>query len=254
MMIQLHKETIGDIHLLHMVKAENANTPLPTVIYFHGFNGEKESSLTPAYKMVEKGLRVILPDSKFHGEREGDVKPREKDLAFWEIVIQNITELEVIKDYFVSNGLTDKDRIGVGGTSMGGITTYAALAQHQWIKTGAVLMGTPKVSEYARQLIDRFNASHKEQIKEMDVKEPLKLLEQFDLTLHPEKLNHRPLFIWHGVKDNIVPVSLTDEFYEQIKDYYESDNDLSYIREENRMHHLSKLSMVKTAEWFSKQL
>src|SRR5699024_12620726 len=118
-MIQLNTETIGDIHLLHMLKAENANTPLPTVIYFHGFNGEKESSLTPAYKMVEKGLRVILPDSKFHGERESNVKTRAKDLAIWEIVIQNITELEVIKDYFVSNGINHKDRIGVEETRMG---------------------------------------------------------------------------------------------------------------------------------------
>ena len=99
-MINLQKEIIGEIQLLHMVKEEIANNALPTVIYYHGFNGEKESSLTPAYKMVEKGLRVILPDSQYHGDREGGIHPREKEVAFWEIVFQNIKELKQIKDSF----------------------------------------------------------------------------------------------------------------------------------------------------------
>lgn len=253
-MINLQKEIIGDVQLLHMVKADLANEKLPTVIYYHGFNGEKESSLTPAYKMAEKGLRIILPDSLHHGERTGEITPREKDLAFWEIIYQNILELKQIKDFFVSKNLTDANRIGVGGTSMGGITTYVALAQYDWIKTGAVLMGAPKVTEYAQQLIDRFNSSHEKKINQQDFEIALEQLEQYDLYKHPEKLQHRPLFIWHGVNDNVVPVSLSDEFYEKIKQDYVDTDKLYYLREENRMHHLSKLSMVSAAEWFHKHL
>src|SRR5699024_9241702 len=253
-MINLQEEVIGDIQLLHMVKEEVANDTLPTVIYYHGFNGEKESSLTPAYKMVEKGLRVILPDSQHHGGRDGGIDPREKEVAFWEIVFQNIKELKQIKDSFVKKGLTDETRIGVGGTSMGGITTYIALAQYEWIKAGAVLMGTPNVRQYGQQLIERFNAAHEEKLDEKDVENTLQQLQQVDLSLHPEKLRQRPLFIWHGVDDNVVPVSLTDEFYKKIAENYSSDDDLFYLREENRMHHLSKLSMVSAADWFQKHL
>ena len=253
-MINLYKETIGEIHVLHMVQTELAEQSLPTVIYFHGFNGEKESSLTPAYKMVEKGLRVILPDSKYHGDRRGNVSDREMDLAFWEIILQNITELEVIKNYYVERGLTNPNRIGVGGTSMGGITTYAALAEHRWIKAAAILMGTPMISNYAQNLIERFNRRHDQQLRKEDVEQTLKLLRSYDLSLHPEKLYQRPLFIWHGTNDPIVPISLSDTFYDQIKDNYASEEDLLFIREEDRMHHLSKLSMVSTADWFSKHL
>lgn len=253
-MINLQKEIIGDIQLLHMVKADIADTALPTVIYYHGFNGEKESSLTPAYKMVEKGLRVILPDCLHHGERTGEISPRDKDLAFWEIIFRNIIELKQIKDSFVSKGLTDIERIGIGGTSMGGITTYVALAEYDWIKTGAVLMGTPKVSEYAQQLIERFNSSHEEKLNQTDVEHALQQLKQYDLFQYPEKLQQRPLFIWHGVEDNIVPVSLSDDFYEKVKQSYTNTEDLYYLREKNRMHHLSKLSMVSAAEWFHKHL
>ncbi len=253
-MINLYKETIRDIHLLHMVQTELAESSLPTVIYFHGFNGEKESSLTPAYKMVEKGLRVILPDSKYHGARRGNVSDREMDLAFWEIILQNITELEIIRDYYVERDLTNPSRIGVGGTSMGGITTYAALAEHSWIKAAAVLMGTPMISNYAQNLIERFNNRHDQQLREEDVEQALKLLRSYDLSLHPEKLHQRPLFIWHGIKDPVVPISLSDTFYNQIKGDYASEEDLLFIREKDRMHHLSKLSMVSTADWFSKHL
>jgi len=253
-MINLQREVIGEIQLLHMVKEEIADKTLPTVIYYHGFNGEKESSLTPAYKMVEKGLRVILPDSQYHGDKEGGIHPREKEVAFWEIVFKNIKELKQIKDSFVKKGLTDATRIGVGGTSMGGITTYIALAQYEWIKAGAVLMGTPNITQYGQQLIERFNASHKEKLAEKDVENTLQRLQQVDLSLHPEKLEQRPLFIWHGVEDNVVPVSLTDEFYEKVIKSYHSNEKLSYLREENRMHHLSKLSMVSAAEWFEKHL
>src|SRR5690606_23869380 len=61
----------NDVPLLHVAKETVRNQPLPTVIYYHGFNGEKESSLTLAYKIAEKGLRVILPDAPLHGERNG---------------------------------------------------------------------------------------------------------------------------------------------------------------------------------------
>lgn len=253
-MINLYKESIGNIRLLHMVKADLSKEVLPTVIYFHGFNGEKDSSLTPAYKMAERGLRVILPDSKYHGDRRGDITDRELDLAFWEIILQNISELAVIKDYFVTKGMTDPDRIGVGGTSMGGITTYVALAEHSWIKTGAVLMGTPKITDYARELIDRFNKSHEQPLLEADVAGPLTMLQSFDLSVHPEKLQNRPLFIWHGKKDPVVPIHLSQEFYEQIKADYDKEDDLLFIQEEGREHHLSKRSMIGAAEWFSKHL
>lgn len=253
-MINLHKETIGNISLLHLVKADIADQALPTVIYFHGFNGEKESSLTPAYKMVEKGLRVILPDSKHHGDRRGDITARALDLAFWEIILQNISELEVIKDYYVTKGMTDPARIGVGGTSMGGIATYAALAEHSWIKAGAVLMGAPKITDYARELIARFNRSHEEQLSEADVEGPLEMLQGFDLSVHPEKLQQRPLLIWHGKEDPVVPIRFSQEFYEQIKEDYDSEENLLFIEEAGRMHNLSKRSMVAAADWFSKHL
>src|SRR5699024_11278217 len=53
-MIQLIKDTIEDIPVLHVVQEGMHQQALPTVIYYHGYNGEKISSLTLAYMMAEK--------------------------------------------------------------------------------------------------------------------------------------------------------------------------------------------------------
>ena len=38
------------------------------------------------------------------------------------------------------------------------------------------------------------------------------------LAKHPERINGRPLFLWHGTTDDKVPYELNKEFYETIKD------------------------------------
>src|SRR5699024_6125179 len=108
--------------------------------------------------------RVVLPDCIYHGERKQDLTQTELDLAFWEIVMKNIAELEIIKQHLVKTGRTQENRIGVGGTSMGAITTYGALRKYDWIKAGASLMGTAFMTDYAKALIHDFNDNHEEKI------------------------------------------------------------------------------------------
>src|SRR5690625_1807259 len=99
MMIEIERLSINHIPTLNLVQQSLRDNELPTVIYYHGFNGEKESSLTIAYKMAEKGLRVILPDAPLHGERALSEDPVDHGITFWEIVLQTIEELDLIKQY-----------------------------------------------------------------------------------------------------------------------------------------------------------
>src|SRR5699024_1376835 len=147
-MIQIEKEVFHNIPILNVCETDKNDRALPTVIYYHGFNGEKESSLTIAYKIAENGYRVILPDSHLHGERKENISQTELELAFWEVVEQNIKELADIREYITAKKLTIPEKIGIGGTSMGGITTYGALKQYDWIQAAASLMGTPKMTTY----------------------------------------------------------------------------------------------------------
>ncbi|MBO1003619.1 prolyl oligopeptidase family serine peptidase [Pseudogracilibacillus auburnensis] len=253
-MIQIDKKSVGEISILNVVQTEKINEKLPTVIYYHGFNGEKESSLTLAYKIAKKGFRVILPDSILHGERGNGTSQNERDLAFWNIVMQNISELQLIKDYLEREGLTIPDRIGIGGTSMGGITTYGALKKYRWIKAATVLMGTPQMTAYASILLERYNRLNERKITEEEAKQTLTKLEPYDLSFDSEKLESRPLLIWHGEKDAIVPLKHSETFYNKIENEYEDKEKLKLIIEKDRIHNITRLSMEGTADWFNQHL
>lgn len=244
-MIVIERLEVEQIPVLLMAKSSLQSKPLPTVFYYHGFNGEKESSLTIAYKMAEKGIRVILPDAPLHGERAISEDSIEHGVTFWNIVTDALQEIKSLYEYLKKKQLILDDRIGFGGTSMGGMITYAALTKYDWIKSAAVLMGTPYITERAKQTMQ--GASEFDEVKLREVK-------KFDLTKQVEKLNNRPLFIWHGELDQIVPVEDSRKFYKEVQSKYTKEEDLQFIEEKDRIHNISKLSIRKTAEWFERKL
>src|SRR5699024_3890157 len=148
--IHLMETTLKDIPVLHIVNVQDYDKVYPSVIYYHGYNGVKEGSWTVVYKIVEQGYRVLLPDCMYNGSRMKGMSNTEFDLAFWDVVMQSIEELADLSDALVEKGYSTKDRIGIGGTSMGGIISYGALVRYDWIKTAAVLMGTPYMTDYAK--------------------------------------------------------------------------------------------------------
>lgn len=244
-MILIERIEIEDIPSLQVVQESLANKPLAAVIYYHGFNGEKESSLTIAYKMAEKGIRVILPDAPLHGERALSEDPVEHGTTFWKIVLQALEEVETIRNYLQNDAAILDDKIGVAGTSMGGMITYGALSKYDWIKTAAVLMGTPYLTKRAQATMGEAAKSEAELLEQV---------EKIDVTHHLASLQQRPLFIWHGEKDEIVPVTDSRQFYELIADTYDDQTQIQFIEEAERIHNISKLSIKKTAEWFHAQL
>src|SRR5699024_10431306 len=115
--ICVFQKQINMIPSLFVVDSEITEEALPTLIYFHGFTSAKEHNLPFAYLLAKEGYRVILPDSKLHGERETNISATEKQLSFWDIVLKNVTELKEIKQFLDQEGLLLNNRIGVAGTS-----------------------------------------------------------------------------------------------------------------------------------------
>ncbi|HLR09692.1 MAG TPA: alpha/beta fold hydrolase [Bacillota bacterium] len=253
-MIGIDKDILGGIPSLIVVAKENAEKKLPILTYFHGFTSAKEHNLPLAFLMAEKGYRVILPDSLYHGERDAGLSKEKLRLAFWDIVVKNTTEIEAIYNELNRRGLLQDKRFGVAGTSMGGITTAAALAQYPWIKTAAILMGTPTLTDYAKQLVQTYKQSGELQITKTMEQDVYALLEPYDLSQHMEMLNERPLLFWHGDKDPVVPFSQPYAFYHDALMYYKKQANIRFIREKNRGHKVSRLAILQTVEWFSQHL
>lgn len=251
-MITIQTEQLNQIPCLSIVDNNRRKDPLPTIIYSHGYKSMKEQNLPIAYFLAKKGFRVILPDSIHHGDRGGEISETELDLFFWEIVINNIKEVEKIYSYLQEQQLLLDGRIGLAGTSMGGITTAGALAVYPWINTAAILMGAPIITEYAQQLIEE-NREHLSITTEV-IEQTLESLHKYDLSKHLTKLNERPLLLWHGKKDSVIPFKYSYSFYVQAKKYYTNSKHIRFLQEENRDHKVSKYAMLETVKWFEQYL
>jgi fermentation-respiration switch protein FrsA (DUF1100 family) len=251
--IIVENKCVEQIPVLHIVRKELFADKLPFVMFVHGFTSAKEHNLHYAYLLAEKGFRVVLPEAAYHGERHPEgVKTEEIALHFWNIVLQTIDELDVLRQYFDSENLIDTKRIGLVGTSMGGIVTLGSLTRYQWIKAAVSLMGMPQYGKYALWQLDMLKKQGVNlpiQQEEIDV--ILEKLKPVDLSRHPEVLANRPLLFWHGKQDPIVPFSYTYDFYEKIKPLYKkAPEKLHFMIDEKSGHKVSREGLLKTVEWF----
>ncbi|PBB06112.1 MULTISPECIES: alpha/beta fold hydrolase [Salimicrobium] len=254
-MISVQRESWRGIPLLHVTEAAKQGEPLPVFTYFHGFTSAKEHNLPQAYLLAEKGYRVLLPDSLYHGEREEKLHQQQLNLKFWDIVYQNLKELQVLYDELEIRDLLEGDRFGVGGTSMGGITTTAALTMYPWISAACVMMGSPKPVEFSKKIIEDVRASGGElPVSDEELNSLYWALSTIDLSLHPEKLKERPLFFWHGDADPVVPFTHSYEFYNEVESQYRNKQAIRHIKEPGRDHKVSRSGILEMTKWLEKIL
>lgn len=253
-MIGIEKVYIKGVSTLFVTNVEHKNKELPTLIYYHGFGSGKENNLTIAYLLAEKGYRVILPDCHYHGERHNNITNNDRQLAFWDIVIQSIKELDQIKLYLDAENLLIDNRIGVAGTSMGGMVTAGALVVYPWINLGGLLMSTGKLTSFAQGLISHYNDQNEQKISDDEANRVLTQLQQYDLYNHIDMLNDRPLFLWHGDDDVVVPPAHASQLVEKIEETNQAVGKVKFITEENRGHHLSRFAINEATNYISTYL
>jgi dipeptidyl aminopeptidase/acylaminoacyl peptidase len=251
-MISIMKEIEGEVPFLHVIDQRHTNEKCPTIFFIHGFMSAKEHNLHYAYLLAERGFRVILPDCALHGERGKGFSENQLFLQFWNIVIRSINEIAELKVALTRKGYIDEERIGVVGTSMGGVITLGALTQYDWIHAAVSLMGSPTYQKFlALQLeqMEKYGVTlpHTEE----ELEEQIRSLAPFDLSLQPEKLQSRPLLFWHGKKDTTVPYQPTYDFYKKVKSYYaEFPEKICFITDTQAGHKVSREGLLETIAWF----
>lgn len=246
--IGINKMKIGEIPVLEVVPNGFEGKPLPTLLYFHGFSSAKEHNLPFAYMLAQRGFRIVLPDSLHHGEREKNISEDELQLSFWNIVLKNIEESNMIYTYLHDNDLIEDNRIGVAGTSMGGITVSSMLSQYDWIKAAGIFMGTAQTTTYAKQLL-----KHVEQqgvvIPVDEISSLLHTIEEHDLTKQMHLVQNRPIFIWHGKKDAVIPFTHAEEFYQLLKKHGGEQANIVFEKDEQAGHKVSRKAFLAGADW-----
>ena len=254
-MILIENCRLSDIPVLHLVKESYKNEKLPLVFFIHGYTSAKEHNLHYGYLLAEAGFRVVLPDALYHGEREVKMSEDELNFKFWDIVTNEIEELEVLKNELITRGIIDPERIGLVGTSMGGITTLGAMTQYSWIKAAVSLMGSPYCVKFLQgQLAELKRLGLSIPLTDEQLNSQFDKLRKYDLSLQPQKLDERPLLFWHGELDEVVPFHYTYEFYNQVKTKYKDKSRINFIVDHNADHKVSREGLLATVEWFKKHL
>ncbi len=258
MNITVKKEYINSIPVLHIVKDNLLHEELPTVIFIHGITSAKEHNLHYAYYLAEKGIRVMLPDCLYHGERQEEITENNQRLQLWNIVIMSIQELDTIKSYLLDKGWSKRERIGVAGTSMGAIVTLGALKKYNWIHSAVSLMGSPAYVQFASGQIEYFkDQGLDETFSESELRSILTTLEEYDLSMSPQNLKTRPLLFWHGKKDPVVPYGLAFNFYQDVLHVYEEVNlshQLQFVTDEVADHKVTREGVRAFVQWFETHL
>jgi fermentation-respiration switch protein FrsA (DUF1100 family) len=254
-LINIVNERINNIPVLHIAKQELWKQPIPFVMFIHGFTSAKEHNLHIAYLLAQKGFRVVLPDIAFHGDRAEGYRESELYPRFWPIVVQTIKELAYLKDAFIERNLIDSEKIGIAGTSLGGIVTNGALATYDWITAGVSLMGNPSYVDFANMQVEMIKQQYPNfPLSDEDIENQFSLIKKYDLSLQSEKLAGRPVLFWHGANDPIVPYKHAYTFYEKVRPSYQTENKLKFILDQNAGHKVSREGVLQTAEWFAKHL
>lgn len=76
-MIEIATESFAGIDCLHATPAGKRQTPLPTILFWHGFTSSKEVYAYFAVELAQAGFRVVMPDADMHGARyNGDTEFR----------------------------------------------------------------------------------------------------------------------------------------------------------------------------------
>ena len=142
-----------------------------------------------------------------------------------------------IRDSVASRGLGDVyKRQGVGGVSMGGITTSALMTQHPEIQAAACLMGTPYPARYIQRVIQR--AKEFAIFVPKDLPLLLSWVHQYDLSQTPERLQERPMLFWHGTEDEKIP-------YEDMADFEQLVSGKTYARNTQFITEIGERHLVK---------
>ena len=208
MKLAIRKRKIGNIPILEVVDDTKIYEPMPLVIYYHGWQTSKELVLTQGRKLAQKEFRVVLPDAANHGERKTELSPI-PSLTFWNSIQSNLFEFAFIVDFFENLGVTN-GKIGVGGVSMGGMTTCALLTKHPEITAAACIMGSPALIQYRERI--QFHARAAGFFLPEDYETLVSWIDAYDLSSQVEKLNERPLLFWHGTQDEKIPYEDVQQF------------------------------------------
>lgn len=234
---------INDIPVMELIPQTLDNQPAPLAIFYHGWENTKDGTIAHGLQIAKRGFRTIIPDALYHGERRIPHKVIGQDQIV-QVIQRNIKEYDQLIEYYQSRNLIKDDYITVSGLSMGGMTTWLLLAKYPSIKASTILMGSPYVVDFLSKRRKIYDCA----LSISEFNQCLDFISEFDIYKQAEKIDGRPISIWHGTADSMVP-------FDQAKEFYQSIKEASYAKYvyftpgEGADHRVPNMEMVRMGEF-----
>ncbi|KHN53688.1 esterase [Pectobacterium fontis] len=250
-MVEMSLDKLGSgIEAIHAVPVGRREQPLPTIFFFHGYTSSKEVYSYFGYALAQAGFRVILPDAAMHGARySGDDAQRLRH--FWDILQSNIEELPDYVAEYRQRGLIEGERIGVCGASLGGMSALGCMARYPWITAVAAFMGSGYFSTLSSTLFPPVPADCAENqpiLQALAAK-----LADYDVSTRLDALSDRPLLVWHGDADDVVPAAESARLHQALQACDKLTN-LTYLTEPGVTHRITPTALQAGADFFRRAL
>ncbi|TNL14120.1 esterase [Kosakonia cowanii] len=249
-MIEIQTDHFAGNEALHAFPAGKGQQPLPCVVFYHGFTSSKLVYSYFAVALAQAGFRVIMPDAPDHGARfSGNAERRLRQ--FWQILQGNLEEFAALRDALHQLNLIEDNRLAVGGASMGGMTALGIMTRHPEVRCVASLMGSGYFTSLARTLFPPLEVTNAAQQETFDA--ILAPLAKWEVTGQLERVADRPLLLWHGEADDVVPAAESFRLRQALADE-QRDARLTTLWEAGVAHRITPQALEATVSFFSRHL
>ena len=135
-----------------------------------------------------------------------------------------------------------ENRLAVAGASMGGMTALGIMTHHPEVRSVACLMGSGYFTSLAKTLFPP-----------QDLAEITARLEEWEVTRALPRLADRPLLLWHGDADDVVPPDGTFRLQQALKKEG-LDGNLTCLWESGVRHRITPAALDATVAFFRQHL
>lgn len=242
-MIEINLDKLGGREFLHATPSGLRDTPLPTLFFYHGFLSSKLVYSYFAVALAQAGYRVIMPDADQHGARfNGNENQRIEQ--FWSILRHSIDEFPQWHQWVAEKAWIAGDNVAVAGASMGGMTALGIMARQPEVRAVACLMGSGYFTSLAQRLYPPALKARPQAIA---------ALTPYTVEHQLERIGNRPLLLWHGVEDDVVPASETLRLQQALASR-QLDAHLTCLLEAGVKHRITPQALSATTQFFERYL
>lgn len=242
-MIELEMRMLAGNEILHAFPKGYAAQPLPCIVFYHGFTSSNLVYSYFAVALAQAGFRVIMPSAAEHGARfNGDEQQRLQH--FWQILLQNFHEFPALQEALYRERLVSEVRLAVAGASMGGMTALGIMTHHPELKCVASLMGSGYFSSLSTTLFPPADAQRADLAP---------LLAEWDVSEQLARVADRPLLLWHGDADDVVPPDETFRLQQALK-RDQLDANLTCVGQAGVRHRITPEALSHTVDFFKRYL